>query len=45
MVVAQLVEWMLMTPEFRDLNPVMGRFYLLSAVLKRQKERKRPDMA
>ena len=42
---AQLVEQSLLTPETRGLDPVIGKFYLLSTalknVLKRQKERKR----
>ena len=43
MVVAQLVERLLLTPEVRGSNPVIGIIYierLLSTVLKRQKERK-----
>ena len=40
MVLAQLVEQLLPTPEARGLNPVIGEIYtecLLSTVLKRQK--------
>ena len=39
-VVAQLVERLLLTPEVRGLNPVIGKIYierLLSIVLKKQK--------
>ena len=38
---AQLVEWLLLTPEIRSLNPVINKIYLLSTVLKRQKEKKK----
>ena len=34
-VVAQLVERLLQIPEVRGSNPVVGKFYILSAVLKR----------
>ena len=44
MVVAQLVERLLLTPEVRGSNPVIGKFYIehyfLSTVLKRRKYRK-----
>ena len=44
-IVAQLAEWLLPTPEVRGSNPVIGKMYighcLLSTVLKRQKCRKR----
>ena len=45
-VVAQLVEWSLLTPEVRSLNPLIGKLYityLLSTVLKIC--RKRPELA
>ena len=29
-VVNQLVEWSLLTPEFRGLNPVISKLYILS---------------
>ena len=35
MVVAQFVERSLPTPEIRGLNPVIGKFYLLSTVFKK----------
>ena len=38
---AQLVEQLLLTPEICSLNPVFGNLDLLSAVLKRLKQRKR----
>ena len=44
MVVAQLVEWSLPTLEMPGSNPVNGKLYityLLSNVLKRQKEKKK----
>ena len=34
MVVDQLGEWLLPLPEIRGSNPVVGKFYLLSTVLK-----------
>ena len=39
MAAAQLVEWLLLTPEIRGSNPVIGKFYLQS-VLKRRKKKK-----
>ena len=48
MVVAQLVERSRPTPEVRGSNPVSGKIYiecLLSAVLKDEKRKKRPEMA
>ena len=47
MVVAQLVDWWLLTPEVRSSNPIISKLFyrtficLLPAVLKRQKQRKR----
>ena len=43
-VVAQLVEWSLLTAEVCDSNPVIGEIlfiYSLPTVLKRRKERKK----
>ena len=50
MIEAQLVEQSLPKPEIRGSNPVIGKFYLLSTVLKTSTEktkikRKRPGMA
>ena len=36
-VVAQLVEQSLPTPQFRGSKPVIGKFYLISTALKRRK--------
>ena len=46
-VAVQLVERSLPTPEIRGSNPVIGKFYLLSAVLKNcvEKTKKTPGMA
>ena len=41
MVVTQLVEQWLLTPEIRDSNPVIGKFYFPSTVLKDEKKRGR----
>ena len=43
MVVAQLVEWLLPTPEIRGLNPVISKFYLLSTVLNLYGQHKRKE--
>ena len=40
--VAQLVEWSIPTPEICASNPVIGKFYLLSTVFKRRKEKEWP---
>ena len=40
-VVTQLVEQWLLTPEIRDSNPVIGKFYFPSTVLKDEKKRGR----
>ena len=46
LVVAQLVERPLPTAEIRGSNPVIGKFYLVSAVIKLQKIKKKwPGMA
>ena len=49
MVVAQLVEQFLPSPEVRGSNQVIGEIYiehcLLSTVLERRKNKKRPGMA
>ena len=37
-VVSQLVERLLLTPNIISSNPVIGKFYLLSAALKRGRE-------
>ena len=39
MFVAHLVEWSLLTPDIRGLNPVIGKFYFVSIVLKRKRGR------
>ena len=46
-VVAQLVEWLLPTPDIRGLNPVIGKIYIerLLDVNYREKTKKRPVMA
>ena len=40
-VVAQMMEWLLLTPEIRGSNPVSGKLYLLSTLLKIDKKRLR----
>ena len=48
MVVSQLVEQPLLTPEVHGLNPVISKIYIkhsLPTVLKRRKYKKMPGMA
>ena len=42
-VVAQLVEWSLLTPEVHGSNPVVGKLYILSNVLEKKKTKKETE--
>ena len=45
MVVAQFVEWVLLTPEIRGSNPVVGKFlFTLNCIEKTKIKKKRPGM-
>ena len=43
MVVAQLVEWSLLTPVIRGLNPIIGKFYLPIVHLNRKDKNKEKE--
>ena len=44
MVVAQVVEWLLLTPQILISNPVVGKYYFLTSLSKRRKIKMRPGM-